>query len=762
MKRFGVKQLLCVLVVFMLVLTGCGGESGSMKKASAEFADTNSAQDTWLVYWYLCGTDLESEYGAASADLAELMSVQLPSNVKVLIETGGANRWQTNGVPSNAVGRFLYDENGLTLLQSAPDANMGDGSTLADFLRFGKEHYTADHQVLVFWDHGGGSTVGLCLDERYQKLMSLDELRQAIGSVYEANAEKPPFEIIGFDACLMSTIDTAAAIYGYSRYMVASEEVEPGNGWKYDGWVGALGGNPAMSGAGLGKVICDTYMDGCKENASSEMATLSVTDISKVPELERAYGAFAVEALQKANQNPRSFFSEFARDAENSENYGGNTREQGYTNMVDLGALVKNAQDNLPQSTGALHAAVSDAVLYRVYGPYRTGGSGIAAFYSYDGKPESWQAFANLSMTPLPMKCLYYYLLFGQMPDEAQQYLSGAVYEPDLSAPAAVPSPAQSMPSASSAPTAVSHSIFNLASLEDTPVDIDSEGSAFVRLSPEAMDLLTSVHCQFFYFDPKEDIMLYLGSDSNINADWEKGIFKDNFFGKWMMLDGHPVYVEITYEGDDYNLYSVPVKLNGVECNLQISYSFKDEKYTILGARRGLEPQSGVADRNLIKLKAGDKVTTLHYGMTITEDDTDYTQVEVETFTLGVAPKFTDEDVGDGKYGYYFEFVDPLNNSAWSQMVTYTIKNGEITTSVGTDMTGADIGMTGAGNVAYNGNNAANGMEASTDGYAPSSGSIADSMTGGGYSGNTGSADYDTGYYDASAGGGSIADSLAR
>ena len=95
-------------------------------------------------------------------------------------------------------------------------------------------------------------------------------------------------------------------------------------------------------------------------------------------------------------------------------------------------------------------------------------------------------------------------------------------------------------------------------------------------------------------------------------------------------------------------------------------------------------------------------------------------------------------------------------------MVTYTIKNGEITTSVGTDMTGADIGMTGAGNVAYNGNNAANGMEASTDGYAPSGGSIADSMTGGGYSGNTGSADYDTGYYDASAGGGSIADSLAR
>ena len=41
-----------------------------------------------------------------------------------------------------------------------------------------------------------------------------------------------------------------------------------------------------------------------------------------------------------------------------------------------------------------------------------------------------------------------------------------------------------------------------------------------------------------------------------------------------------------------------------------------------------------------------------------------------------------DEDVGDGTYGYFFEFVTPVGASALSNMVTFTIKNGEITTTV--------------------------------------------------------------------------------
>ena len=176
-------------------------------------------------------------------------------------------------------------------------------------------------------------------------------------------------------------------------------------------------------------------------------------------------------------------------------------------------------------------------------------------------------------------------------------------------------------------------------------------------------------------------MLLYLGSDADINADWEKGIFKDNFQGNWPMLDGHPVYIEITYEGDDYNLYSVPIKLNGREGNLQVAYTFKDKAYRILGLRRGIEA-NGIADRELVPLKAGDVVTTLHYAMKLSGHEEEFQQFEVDTFTLGAQPQIADEAMGDGVYGYCFEFVDPQNKSALSRIVTYTIKDGHIVTSV--------------------------------------------------------------------------------
>jgi hypothetical protein len=181
--------------------------------------------------------------------------------------------------------------------------------------------------------------------------------------------------------------------------------------------------------------------------------------------------------------------------------------------------------------------------------------------------------------------------------------------------------------------------------------------------------------------DVKKDLILYLGSDGDIKADWDKGIFKDNFQGTWPMLDGHPVYVEITAMEDDYNLYSIPIKLNGEECNLQVTYSFKDKSYKILGARQGLDSH-GMADRELKKLKQGDKITTIHYAMSISGNDENFQPVEVETFTIGDKPQVKDENLGDGSYGYLFEFISPNGDSALSQMVEFVLNKGQITTNV--------------------------------------------------------------------------------
>ena len=108
MKR---KVLSLLLTLAMcLTLAGCGGEklsdlfetaasveedSGFFKPGGFFMRDEPEPSDaTWAVYWYLCGSDLESRCGYASYDLSEMMEVQLPENVKVVIQTGGTYVWQ--------------------------------------------------------------------------------------------------------------------------------------------------------------------------------------------------------------------------------------------------------------------------------------------------------------------------------------------------------------------------------------------------------------------------------------------------------------------------------------------------------------------------------------------------------------------------------------------------------------------------------------------------------------------------------------------
>ena len=89
-----------------------------------------------------------------------------------------------------------------------------------------------------------------------------------------------------------------------------------------------------------------------------------------------------------------------------------------------------------------------------------------------------------------------------------------------------------------------------------------------------------------------------------------------------------------------------------------------------------------MSSRELIKLKAGDEITTLHYGMTISGEDENFTQVEVDTFTIGEDPQIKDESLGDGNYGYCFEFMTPNDESALSNFILFTVNGGQITTDV--------------------------------------------------------------------------------
>ena len=638
-----------------LSLAACGGDEaadGSTPDAAPVF---QAGDGSWAVYWYLCGSDLETNGGFATTDLSEMMEVQLPENVNVVIQTGGAAVWQNDQMDPEKLQRWLYNSEGLKLIEEQDTANMGDAQTLYEFLAFANENYPADKVAVTFWNHGGGSVSGAAFDELHGlDSLDLSEMYQAFDAVWPADDENPALELVGFDTCLMATVDVASTFQGFAKYLVASEEVEPGNGWLYSGWLGALAENTDMDGAALGVAICDTYYQGCEAVGTQDQTTLSVTDLSKLHPLLEAYESFGQEALAASAEDP-GFFAELGRAAVQSENYGGNTREQGYTNMVDLGHLARQTAWMLPSAQNVCDA-LTDCVLYQVGGPYRAEATGLSCYYSYNGDVDDLNGYITVGESTA-FKHLYAYELTGELAEGGEEYLSSL----DIG----------------ELPERVT-----LADMdwEGAPLDLDDEGTSFLTLGPEANGVLAGIGFSLFYVDEAGDQMLLLGTDNDLTADWENGVFYDNFRGVWGALDGHLVYMELSFEGDDYNLYSVPILLNGEAYNLQVAYDFTAEEWSILGASQGLD-ESGMASKELRLLAEGDVITTIWKAATFTGDD-DFEMYAAEELTVTADTAFGEAPLFDGSYSMVFEMWDAAGNYACSDAVTFDCAGGEISTTV--------------------------------------------------------------------------------
>lgn len=640
------------------VSTDLTTDAGTAADNTTDNGDIALEDGSWAVYWYLCGSDLESNGGFATNDLSELMEVELPENVNVVIETGGSAVWQNDLMDADKLQRWLYNSEGLQLVDEQPSASMGEAKTLADFLSFAKENYPAEKTAVVFWNHGGGSVTGAAFDEIYgYDSLTLDEMYQAFSSVWNPSMEKQPLELIGFDTCLMATVDVAYTFADLAHYLVASEETEPANGWYYSQWVGTLAQNPSMNGEELGKVICDAYYAGCEEVGTQDNTTLSLTDLTKVQTLLDAYDTFGAEALAAACTDP-GFFSQFGRVAAQSENYGGNTKEQGYTNMVDLGHMARQSVGMLGSAQEVLDA-LDDCVLYQVGGQYRTKATGLSCYYSYNGDVEDFNSYAGLG-AGVAFKYFYSYELTGELDDSGMAYIADMDFE--------------ELPE-----------VKNLLSTDwdGAPLDLDEDGVSFLTLEPEANDILAGIGFSLYYVDEESDMMLLLGTDNDMNADWDNGVFSDNFRGVWGSIDGNIVYMELSYESEDYNLYAIPVLLNGEEYNLQVVYDFSTDEWNVLGARQGID-NSGMADKELRLLQEGDEITTIWYMSTASGDD-EFEPYTAATVTVTADTAFGEIELPDGSYSMVYEMRDAMDNYAYSEPVTFDCADGEIYTTIYVD-----------------------------------------------------------------------------
>ena len=330
---------------------------------------------TWTVFVYMCGSDLETNYNAASTDIKEMISASESDKVNIIIQTGGANGWNKPAIAADRIGRYIIKNNRLEEIETYPDANMGDGATLKSFLSWGIKRYPAEKMGVILWNHGGGTIGGVCCDEKNDyDALSLTEMEKALSDVSKKMTDK--FEFIGFDACLMASLETANMLVPYADYMIASEQVESGDGWYYKPFVNALVKNPSIDGKEVGKVIVDAFMQVVEEVGEEyEFSTLSVTDLSKVDDVIVAFNEAAKQMDEKCVSDKE--INIFLEEATNSLQEGCGDVEYF---MVDLYSYMDKIS-SVVSNTDKVKAAIKNMVVYEKHGKVASNANGITFYF---------------------------------------------------------------------------------------------------------------------------------------------------------------------------------------------------------------------------------------------------------------------------------------------------------------------------------------------------------------------------------------------
>ena len=577
---------------------------------------TNSDSGSWTICLYLCGSNLESRQSWGTKTLTEICDAKIPANTNVVIQAGGAKRWHNDDVTSNGK-RFVVNNHELENVDDASEASMGEASTLADFLNYCSKEYPAEHTAIILWDHGGGPLKGACYDETQKfDALTLAELDDALAKGVEGRGGKP-YDIVGFDACLMGSLETASILADDAHWLVASQEIEAGAGWDYNALFNALRKSPDVP--KLAEAICDGYMKKCSKRGKDAAATLSVVDLSRIDKVEEALNA-AITQLEDEKETNVQALRHLAFGTRYAESFGGSTKMEGRSNLVDLKGMAEgNVEGSADEGAAwnALAAAVDEAVTYRACGSTTTGANGLSIWYPQVFDADDLAAYAKSS--PLSSYVQALTRLFDSSVGKVTFSDAGSSANKDKFSVTIDPDTAEAFFDLYVVNEAVD------GSYADTNVDISDD-----------WENLT------FAYTPANAVAITLDG---------------------MVLDASLVSYEY-----DYEVFSAPVTVNGEDANLRIGWIWNDDEpsgghYELLGVWNGIDHVTGIADRSSGGLAPGTKVGARSLS-------TDEVREEI---VVGKNIELSEAPLAPGRYECHFVALDLMGNEYPSNTCTYEV-----------------------------------------------------------------------------------------
>lgn len=353
---------------------------------TTEEPEVNPAGDgSKTIMMYVVGSDLESEHDCATSDMSEVLAADFDDeNINYLIYCGGTKDWENPDISDDHNSIFKVEDGELVLLEEEEKKNMGDADTLSDFINYCYESYPADMYGLICWNHGGGSFNGYGYDELTNDCLSLMEIDNALADTPFNGEDK--LEFIGFDACLMATIEVADALSPYANYMFASQEPEPGWGWDYS-FLAEI--KPEDTGVEIGTYVVDHFIETTSNNFiqypfSYSDITLSVLDLSKADDVEVALDdLYAIAKDDLTAETYNQYAKLRANTKEIAPQYSG---EYSY-DFIDMMDLADGMSRIYPNEANALKTAISSMVVYQDANVKRE--YGVSIYHPYNAREYS-------------------------------------------------------------------------------------------------------------------------------------------------------------------------------------------------------------------------------------------------------------------------------------------------------------------------------------------------------------------------------------
>jgi hypothetical protein len=436
------KSLLVLLISITAFSVG-QGKSSSLKNSPNRLSPkvTNASPSEWTLMVYMDGdNNLEED---ALMDFLEMARVGSTDKVNIILQMDRIGKYVLESDERfpfwTETLRFRITKGMKPSRESAikniGEANMGDGKTLSEFVGWATTTFPAKRYALIIWDHGQGWRRVLAPTDEVRTIVSKagqDVLTQPqigtmsiafpfktpIGSPYrtisfdETDKDKlynreiqtslievlnnRKLDLIAFDACLMAMVEVAYAMRGVAETVIGSEELVPGTGFQYDGWLSRLTNDPSMDGHALGNTLVDSYQK--RYGTATEFlepipfTTLSSIDLSKLDSLANALTTLSKNLIAKFPAEKQNI--KLARDecSVYAPNALGDGRD--YFFHIDLTRflqrLAANTQDqDIKNSANSALTIIQSSILRNYAGEKRKGGTygsnGLAIYFPPNG-----------------------------------------------------------------------------------------------------------------------------------------------------------------------------------------------------------------------------------------------------------------------------------------------------------------------------------------------------------------------------------------